>query len=220
VRLARARLAPACGSTRGGAQLAKISRTSNLDPWRRSAQFRQIARKSAKANLAKFNAAPRCGAKRKRAGGEPCQNPAMKNGRCYIHGGKTPSGRQWHVVQYPDCSTPTGEAKFNSKLRNLKRRADKRAARLATMTKEELAKHTAWHRTRSPGAAGPRRAARERRRQDAESRVLLTVGPPQRVSSPEAARIEAALCAARSKLATLEARNAKPSSDDEEDIFS
>lgn len=31
-----------------------------------------------------------CGAKRRN--GEPCKAPAMKNGRCRIHGGKTPSG--------------------------------------------------------------------------------------------------------------------------------
>ena len=31
----------------------------------------------------------RCGAKGKRSG-LPCKNPAMKNGRCRIHGGKSP----------------------------------------------------------------------------------------------------------------------------------
>jgi hypothetical protein len=39
--------------------------------------------------------APRCGAKTR--GGTPCQGPAMKNGRCRLHGGlstgpKTPEG--------------------------------------------------------------------------------------------------------------------------------
>jgi hypothetical protein len=34
------------------------------------------------------NLAPRCGAKARTAGGNPCQAPAMKNGRCRMHGGK------------------------------------------------------------------------------------------------------------------------------------
>ena len=31
---------------------------------------------------------PRCGAHCRRTG-QPCQNPAMKNGRCRMHGGKS-----------------------------------------------------------------------------------------------------------------------------------
>jgi hypothetical protein len=34
------------------------------------------------------NLAPRCGAKARTTGGNPCQAPAMKNGRCRMHGGK------------------------------------------------------------------------------------------------------------------------------------
>ena len=34
------------------------------------------------------NAAPRCGAKKRRTG-TPCGSPAMANGRCRIHGGKS-----------------------------------------------------------------------------------------------------------------------------------
>src|SRR5258708_15305865 len=146
--------------------MARRSHTAHLDRWRKSAEFRGIARKSAKANLAKFNAAPRCGAARKRDG-KPCCNPAMKNGRCGLHGGKTPSGRQWHVVQFPDCSTPAGEAKFNRKLRDQKKYAAKRALRLAGMTPQQPAKHDAWHRSHAPGAPAPRNADRERRRQNA-----------------------------------------------------
>jgi hypothetical protein len=35
-----------------------------------------------------FRSAPRCLAKTRR--GTPCQSPAMPNGRCRIHGGKSP----------------------------------------------------------------------------------------------------------------------------------
>src|SRR5215207_10539682 len=49
-----------------------------------------------KAALDLANAAPRCGARRKRDG-LPCQRPAMANGRCWVHGGpstgpRTPAG--------------------------------------------------------------------------------------------------------------------------------
>src|SRR4051794_14905627 len=88
----------------GAAVMAPRSRTARLDRWRKASIFPQIAPESAKTNLATFNAAPRCGEKRKRDG-EPCQKPAMKNGRCAIHGGKTPRGRQYHVIQWPDCSS-------------------------------------------------------------------------------------------------------------------
>jgi uncharacterized protein YjcR len=32
---------------------------------------------------------PRCGARSQRSG-KPCRSPAMKNGRCRMHGGKSP----------------------------------------------------------------------------------------------------------------------------------
>jgi hypothetical protein len=157
--------------------VAKRSRTSSLDLWRRSPEFRRIALKSlAKVNLAK-NAAPRCGAARKRDG-KPCCNPAMKNGRCDWHGGKTPSGRQWHVVQFPDCSTPTGLAKFNRKLLDRERYAAKRAERLAAMTPEQRAKHDAWHRTHAPGSAALRDAERVRKGQERRRQAIARSATP------------------------------------------
>jgi hypothetical protein len=41
-----------------------------------------------RAALEVANAVRRCGAKRKRDA-EPCQAPAMKNGRCRVHGGRS-----------------------------------------------------------------------------------------------------------------------------------
>jgi hypothetical protein len=204
----------------GGAVVrAPRSRTARLDRWRKSAEFRKIALKSAKANLAKFNAAPRCGAARKRDG-EPCRNPAMKNGRCDRHGGKTPSGRQWHVVQYSDCSTPAGEAKFNRKLRTQQRYAEQRAARLAAMTPEQRAKHDAWHRTHAPGAAALRDAERVRRGQCADAKRLLAQGPFSVAPGAQLARVLAALATTRAKLARIEARATKSNDDNDGGIFS
>ena len=44
------------------------------------------------------NAMPKCGAKARQANHQPCKQPAMKNGRCRLHGGfstgpKTPEGK-------------------------------------------------------------------------------------------------------------------------------
>jgi hypothetical protein len=203
----------------GAAVRAPRSRTGRLDRWRKSSTFRQIARNSAKANIAAFNAAPRCGAARKRDG-KPCCNPAMKNGRCGLHGGKTPRGRQWHVIQLPDCSTPAGEAKFNRKLRNRNRYAVKRAARLAAMTPEQRAKHDAWHRSHPPGGSRASRSVKsDRVRQDADLRRLLAESPSLPTPGPELVRIRTALAVARAKLARLDAKAGK-STDDNEGVFS
>lgn len=176
--------------------MRKRSRAAGLELWSKSSEFRQIARKSAKANLATFRKAPRCGATRKRDGA-PCCNAGMKNGRCGIHGGKTPSGRQWHVVQFPDCSTPAGEAKFNRKLRDRERIARKRAARLAAMTPEQRARHDAWHQTHKPGSEARRLAEREERRQTTWLRSLLNREVSLSTTDPELARIDARLAELR-----------------------
>jgi hypothetical protein len=42
--------------------------------------------------LVKANTAPRCGARSKRTG-KPCRAPAMPNGRCKFHGGKSTGPR-------------------------------------------------------------------------------------------------------------------------------
>ena len=48
---------------------------------------------------------PKCGAKCKQSNGY-CRNPAMKNGRCYIHGGKSTGAKLKH-----------GQASARAKLR-------------------------------------------------------------------------------------------------------
>ena len=167
-----------------GVALGSRGKKSSLEPWRRSARFRRIARQNAKAMNAKVR--PRCGAARKRDG-KPCGNAAMKNGRCGIHGGKTPSGRQWHIVQYPDCSTPVGAAKFHRKLRQQEWRAANRALCLAAMTPDERARHNAWHRSHQPGPGGARSVQRARMGQDAQARAVLVQRPSLPTTDPESA---------------------------------
>jgi hypothetical protein len=145
----------------------------------------------------------------------------MKNGRCDRHGGKTPSGRDWHTVVWPDCSTPAGALKFERKLRQQKRYAAKRAERLSAMSTDQMTKYFAWQRTHPPGSKAARGAKRDRARQNAETMRLLSSGASQRPTDPEAARIATALSAAKARLATLEARNAVPSTDNDDDgVFS
>jgi hypothetical protein len=142
-------------------------RTSHLDVWRRSATFREIARRSARKNLDAFKHAPRCGAARKRDGA-PCCNPAMANGRCALHGGLTPRGDQWHRPQWP-----ARPEKLNRKLRDRERVEKRRAARVAAMTPKERAAYVAWQNTHQPGPRGERESARVRRLQDREAAKLL-----------------------------------------------
>jgi hypothetical protein len=69
------------------------------------------------AGLAVANAAPRCGAKR-RGRVERCRAPAMSNGRCRMHGGKSPGA-------------PRGErnGNYRSGLHTREARADRSTAR-------------------------------------------------------------------------------------------
>jgi hypothetical protein len=196
--------------------MARRSRTTRLDQWRKSYTFRRIASDSAKANLKAFDVAPRCGATRKRDG-RPCEKPAMAGKqRCRNHGGTTPSGSAWHVPQYADPSTPRGERKLNRKLRAMRRYAEKRAARLAAMSDAERQRHLQWHRTHPAGGSrASRRAKTEQAGQNEAFRRLIAQRPALPTKSPEADRVRAALAAAEVRLAALEARNANPSSDDE-----
>ena len=75
-----------------------------------------------------FMKAPRCGAKTRR--GTPCRAPAMRNGRCRLHGGKstgpkTPGGieriRQAHLLHGRYTRKAIAERKeFNALLRQFK----------------------------------------------------------------------------------------------------
>ena len=137
--------------------------------YHRSAEFRSIAN----AALARWNARraslTKCGAARK-SDGAPCQNLPLANGRCRLHGGKTPSGDGWHRPVWPDKSAPNATAKLDAKLRALKKAERERTARLARMTTEERARYEKWHRLRPVSLSGARRTERERRREAEEAR--------------------------------------------------
>jgi hypothetical protein len=139
--------------------------------WSGSEEFRQISRRATRVWNAKRGEMPRCGATRKRDG-ERCQQWPMQNGRCYLHGGLTPRGDQWHRPQF--SSVPR---KLDRKLRDREHQAKKLAVRLALMTADERAAYDAWHTAHRPGPPGPRAAARERKHQAIEARAILAGGP-------------------------------------------
>lgn len=135
--------------------------------WSQSGAFREIARQAIKRHNARRRTRPKCGASRKHDG-QPCQQPAMANGRCVWHGGTTPRGKNWHVVQWPK-----NPAKLFSKMRDIERRERKRRERVAKMTPEELARYQHWLATHQPGSASKRAARKVRWKQEAEAREIL-----------------------------------------------
>lgn len=160
-----------------------------LDRWRRSSAWREMARSfCVQFNLDRKNK-PKCGAKRK-TDGEPCQNVGMKNGRCFRHGGKTPKADKWHVTQWPDKTDPLASVKLEKKLQWQERRAAARSKRLARMTPEERLGYEKWQRDREPGPAGPRARKRQDAKNAAEFRARSTTVTEENIS-PEAAELRA-----------------------------
>ncbi len=142
----------------------KKSGPPHLEAWCRSSEFREIARKQIqKLNKERWSG-PRCGAARK-SDGEPCRRIAMTNGRCQLHGGKTPKGDQWHVTQWPSKTQTRAMEKLNRKLEDIERDAADLKKRLAKMTPAERAGYEEWKRVRKPGSV----AARTLKRKDAEN---------------------------------------------------
>ncbi len=155
---------------------------------RPSASAIAIGTRALKNWQAKRASLPRCGAMA-RSTGQPCQLEAMANGRCCHHGGKTPSGDQWHKTQWPKRSAPDLEQKFERKLKALQKAAKTRASRLAVMTPDERARHEEWQRAHRPGSTLSRAAARARREQVREAAELFS-REVTRSQDPEWERIQ------------------------------
>lgn len=95
----------------------------------------------------------------------PCRNLALAgHDRCRIHGGATPKGDQWGLVQWPNGKAPNAEARLQAKLKRIERTRKEKAKRLAAMSPEERQRHDERVRTHAPGPV----AARARKRQDRE----------------------------------------------------
>lgn len=161
-----------------------IPPTSRLDLWRKSARFRSIARDQCRRMNAAKAKADRCGARRKRDG-LPCELPGLENGRCHLHGGRTPKGDGWHRPIWPNKAAPNAEEKLNRKLQDLERAAQKRAKRVAAMTPERRAKYDRWQRSHRPGSRTARAASRDELRRNDEAKRDFAKPPPVREPTAE-----------------------------------
>ena len=150
---------------------------------------------------------PRCGARRK-SDGEPCQDLAMANGRCFRHGGRTGAGKNWHRPVWPPRDSPAWERKFNRKLADLERARLKRERRVSEMSEPERAAYDAWQAAHEPGEAGPRARRRNERQQAADFRQRLAADMVT-APNPELAKIEAEIAALKLELATAQKTDEK-----------
>ncbi|WP_292295920.1 hypothetical protein [Mesorhizobium sp.] len=175
--------------------------------WQSSAQWRAIGSAAIRAWNRKRSNLPKCNAARKRDG-EPCQQIAMANGKCFIHGGRTPRGREWHRTQWPDGKSPDAEKKLQRKFAERERYAKERAARLASMSPAERERHEAWHAARKHGSAAAREQARAERKQNAEIREMMTA--PRPAPTGEAAEIESQIAALQAELDARRQDEQKP----------
>ena len=154
---------------------------------------------------------PLCNAIRRTDGGR-CGNLGLENGRCRLHGGRTPKGKDWHKVNF---TNPGGSVdKIPKKQADVKRRRALQSARRAAMTPEQRERHDAWHMTHKPGGVDVRRAARHA----TELREMLSKradGPL--VETTEAKAIQDAIDSLQRQAVELSQPTPGP---DPEDVFS
>lgn len=175
---------------------------------RRDAAWREIGR----AAITEFNQhgraeRPRCGAKAKHTG-MPCQNLGLENGRCHLHGGRTPKGDQWHRLQLPQGPGGSLE-KLNRKLRDAARHEKRRAARVAAMNPKERAAYDAWHRAHKPGSISERDMARR----DREAARGMLAPRVERPPSPAEVALAAEIALLKERCAELAWILGEPSTD-------
>jgi hypothetical protein len=132
----------------------------------------------------------------------------MENGRCYLHGGRSPKGDAWGLPVWPNSSAPDAEKKLQRKLADRQRAAKKRTARLAAMSLDERRRHEAWHAARKPGSAAARERARLERKQAAEVRALASA--PRPAPTGESAELDRQIAALRAELDARRADEQEP----------
>lgn len=149
--------------------------------WVKSAEWRAVAAGLARANLERLNARPRCGAHTKREDRQPCQNPAMANGRCRFHGGATPKGKQYRQPVFKEGQTASGQNRLERKLYDLANAKKKREAVIAAMTDDERARYRQWQAHNNPVAV--------RRSEKRMSVDMATLNATPPISNAEVARL-------------------------------
>ena len=171
-----------------------------LTAWQQSARFRQMGSDNFTQYNQRRHFLPKCGANC-RSTGEPCRDIAMANGRCFRHGGKTPTGDRWHQPVWPDKSAPNAMSKVHAKLKNRDRDALRRKRRLAAMSDDEQAAYREWQKSHKPGSAAAREARRLaiQRSQDARQRL----SQPGSLPSPEVQALAERIAELRAKQVEL-----------------
>ncbi|KPH09100.1 hypothetical protein CO657_19865 [Rhizobium acidisoli] len=183
------------------AKRKRRSRAVNLTSWQKSARFRQIGSEAIKAFHAIRYKLPKCTAIAK-VSRERCGNLAMTNGKCWCHGGRTPSGDGWHKPVWP-ADGPGGERKLNRKLAAIQRSSKRRERKLAKASAEERQKYDVWQKSHHPGSKADR-ARKRKERQDAAAFKASTEASAKPPSNPELDELERELAAARRRAAALE----------------
>lgn len=180
---------------------------NGLSAWQRSAVFHEIGRKALTSWNRKRHRLPKCGAAR-RYDGQPCQQVAMKNGRCYFHGGATPRGKEWHLTRWPSRSSPHAAKKLHAKVCQRERAARARQRLIEAMTPAQRARHDRWQATHSAGAKAARAGKAEEMRRNVEARKLLAKARLERQDNPEFDRLGREIDRLRVEASRLEQRNA------------
>lgn len=188
-------------SRRGG---SRPGRPANA--WQRSGTFKSIAREALRQFRAVRHLRPKCGASAKTTG-EPCKQLAMENGRCAYHGGRTPKGDDWHVMQLPTKSAPKSNAKAHAKIIRSQKSARARGRHLAALSSDERNKLGEWTRAHRPGSAAARRRDREYRRQakDAKALIAAVMARPAPPLSPEAQALDDRIAELKAQLEVIAA---------------
>ncbi|QDC01715.1 hypothetical protein [Mesorhizobium sp. 8] len=157
--------------------------------WQSSAQWRAISSAAISAWNANRWRLPKCGAARK-YDGRPCEQPALENGRCRYHGGRTGKGANWGKHRLPPKDAAQWEARLARKFAQIDRDTRRRAQRLAKLTPDQRRRYDAWVESHQPGPASERARRRANRKIAAEIRASLEK-PDQKPVTPELAALDA-----------------------------
>jgi len=161
--------------------------SASLIAWRKSEEWRRIASASALAHVRAFAKLPRCKAKAKRTGCQ-CRQPAMPNGVCRWHGGRTPSGEKWHQPIFSPGTTPSGTSKLDRKLFDLAKARKERLRLVSKMNRQQREAYEKWHQARDPRLSV--RLSRRERKEQAVAAQAIFADPGGDAIAPEILEIE------------------------------
>lgn len=177
-------------------------RQIKVSAWSQSAAFRKIGSDAIRAFNKRRHLLPKCKATAKNTG-ERCRHLALANGCCYYHGGRTPKGDEWHVLQVRSGKAKHDVRKHEQKLAKKEKLAAARRLRLKRADEAEQAAYAKWLASHTPGSA-TRRAAKRMDRRIASSRRALVAAPGGAQDSEEIESLKKYLEVLNARRAELE----------------